>query len=76
MTKEPAELETMKTKLRLPSPTSLMDKWSKLSASLEEREGTDLMYSMRDFSSSGRNSEKVIVASDGAQEGVGVTNVL
>lgn len=64
MTKEPAGLETMKTKLRLPSPTSLTDKSSRLSASLEERAGTDFMYSMRDVSSSGRNSEKDMVAGD------------
>ena len=63
MTKEPAELTTMKTKLRLPSPTSLTDKLSKLLPILEERAGTDFMYSISDFSSSGRNSEKAIVGS-------------
>lgn len=61
MTKEPAELRTMKTKLRLPSPTSLMVKLSKLLASLEESAGTDFMYWIRDCSSSGRNSEKAIL---------------
>jgi len=70
MTKEPAGLETMKTKLRLPSPTSLTDKSSKLSASLEERAGTDFMYSMRNLSSSGRNSDKDMVAAGEEGEGV------
>lgn len=70
MTKEPSELETMYTKLRLPSPTSLTDKSSKLLASLEESAGTDFMYSTRVFSSSGRNLEKTMVAADGGEEGV------
>lgn len=58
MTKEPLVLETMKTKLRLPSPTSLTDKSEKLLASLDESAGMDFMYSMSVFSFRGLNSEK------------------
>ncbi|MCI40484.1 hypothetical protein A2U01_0061717, partial [Trifolium medium] len=58
-TKEPVELETMKTKLRLPSPTSLTDMSEKLLPSLDEREGIDFMYSMSVFSLRGLNSEKL-----------------
>lgn len=72
MTKEPAELETMKTKLRFPSPTSLTVKSEKLLASLDEREGTDFMYSIRDFSLSGRKSEKAILRATMQQTGNGI----
>jgi hypothetical protein len=58
-TKEPLELETMKTKLRLPSPTSLTDMSEKLLPSFDEREGIDFMYSMSVFSFKGLNSEKL-----------------
>lgn len=61
----------MKTKLRLPSPTSLTDRSEKLLPRMEERAGTALMYSIRDLSSSGRNSEKAIVT--GGDSGGNVT---
>lgn len=54
MTREPEGLRTMKTKLRLPSPTSLICKSSSCLPSWEEREGVAFMYSTNDFSSSGR----------------------
>lgn len=59
MMKEPLELETMKTRLRLPSPISLMDMFEKLLLSLDERVGMVLMYSMRVVSLSGLKSEKL-----------------
>ena len=58
MTKEPLVLETMKTKLRLPSPTSLTDKSEKLLASLDDSAGMDFMYSISVVSFRGLNSEK------------------
>jgi hypothetical protein len=61
MTKEPLELETMKTRLRLPSPTSLTDMLEKLLPSLDERTGTVFMYSISVFSLSGLNSEKLAI---------------
>lgn len=60
MTSEPVDPTTMKTKLRLPSPTSLITRSSYLSPSLEEREGVAFMYSTRDFSFSGLNSSNDI----------------
>lgn len=61
MTKEPLELETMKTRLRLPSPTSLTDMLEKLLSSLDERTGMVFMYLISVFSLSGLNSEKLAI---------------
>lgn len=61
MTRVPAEPTTTKTKLRFPSPTSLMAKPSSLLPSFEEREGTVFRYSTMEFTSSGRKSENAIV---------------
>lgn len=49
----------MKTKLRLPSPTSLTEMSEKLLLSLDESAGMDFMYSMSVFSFNGWNSEKL-----------------
>lgn len=53
---------TMKTKLRLPSPTSFICRLWRWLPSLEEREGVDFMYSTKDFSLSGwKPSDDMVV---------------